>query len=497
MSFPVVFDPTTEIGHSNSRRLSPSLYIDSYSTAWYTACYHVYTSMQCGQSKSGLSYHINRMGVCFNTSSLEGQTVSSAQINMTINGDYANTNFCVRVQNGTSMSCPPVSCDYDKSKYGTGYFGSISTTGFYTGYVAVMTLDDEGITNINKTGFTRYMLRSSRDIAGSAPSGQEWFSVTTFKLFIDHSLGNEAPVMDSFAVDTEPGANSGWDLDNNDVQVDFSFHDPDGDSVDLYFTSNKGSQARQPTTADYDYKYSTASNQSNYDLDWTGGSWSDYLGEVYVRVRAHDGTGYSDDASPVLNVDYDYLDYGIDGTDPVTNTNYTGAYRVTSATVNIPADQSDLSIDYLTLYYRSSADNISWGGWSDFGVDNTDPFQWTFTFPDGTGFYEFYTRGTDDAGNVEAAPGSADDIILYNTAPTINDEYPNNESSIGFFKPECYIRIVDADYDLIDVFFYENTTGGYVLRQSYNDVVSNTFQSFNYDQASSTGRFYLKVSVDD
>ena len=322
--------------------------------------------------------------------------------------------------------------------------------------------------------------------------------------FYAYRVPNTPPQINSFAVDTEPGANSGWDLDNDDVQIDLDYTDPEGAPVDMLFTFNKGSQARQPTTADYDARILTQSGDlSNYDLDWTGGTWSDYDGEVYVRCRLWDGDFYSDDDPPVLGVDYDYLDFGIDGTAPTTSANQITPYRVTTSTTTIEATASDSpsndNIDYLNLYYVFSDDNATWGSWNDYGADYTpSPWGWTFNFPDGSGYYEFYTAGTDEAGNVETMPPTADARCLHNEPPTQENEYPDNESVIGDVEPTCWIRVVDPDYDLLDVYFYENTTGSWVLRQTYLDVASNTYQSFDYEQADASGATYWwRVTVDD
>lgn len=311
---------------------------------------------------------------------------------------------------------------------------------------------------------------------------------------------DQPPIMDNFAVDTEPGANSGWDLDNNDVQVDFGFHDFNNDSVDLYFTFNKGSQARQPTTGDYDARILTASNQSNYDLDWTGGSWSDYEGEVYVRVRAWDGSNYSDDATPVLYVDYDYLDFGIDGTDPVSSVDSITPYRQTTSPFAVDVTASDVTsgVYYADLYYRYSTDNSSWGSYQQYGgSDPTAPYSWSFSAPNGQGYYEFCSRGTDNAGNLESIPGSADVNILYNTPPEIYDEYPENHSTIGYFQPNCYVRVVDDDYNNMDVYFYEKTTGSWVFADSVLGVSTQSYVDFDYNKADSIGQYYWKVSVND
>jgi len=91
------------------------------------------------------------------------------------------------------------------------------------------------------------------------------------------------------------------------------------------------------------------------------------------------------------------------------------------------------------LYYRYSSDNASWGSWTFFGKDTSSPWSWSFTFPDGDGYYEFYSIANDTAGNTESAPSSADTICGYDTtAPTCTIEYNN---SATYLKAGVHLRI--------------------------------------------------------
>ena len=61
------------------------------------------------------------------------------------------------------------------------------------------------------------------------------------------------------------------------------------------------------------------------------------------------------------------------------------------------------------LYYRYSPDNSTWGEWQLYdGNDTISPYQWSFTPPDGNGYYEFYSMSVDYLGNPEIMPGSPD-----------------------------------------------------------------------------------------
>jgi hypothetical protein len=69
----------------------------------------------------------------------------------------------------------------------------------------------------------------------------------------------------------------------------------------------------------------------------------------------------------------------------------------------------------VTLYYRFSSNNASWGGWVNAGVDTASPWSWSFAFSNGTGYYQFYSIAKDNATNIESAPGSADSRCGYDT----------------------------------------------------------------------------------
>ncbi|MFO8078029.1 MAG: LamG-like jellyroll fold domain-containing protein [Thermoplasmatota archaeon] len=58
--------------------------------------------------------------------------------------------------------------------------------------------------------------------------------------------------------------------------------------------------------------------------------------------------------------------------------------------------------------------------WMQYATDMNSPWSWDFSFPNGTGYYQFYSIGEYD-GNVEAAPSTADAFCYYN-ATTASDE---------------------------------------------------------------------------
>jgi hypothetical protein len=83
---------------------------------------------------------------------------------------------------------------------------------------------------------------------------------------------------------------------------------------------------------------------------------------------------------------------------------------LTSSPLIITATASNglSGVKNVTLFYRYSSENNTWGGWVSAGVDSSSPWSWDFTFPNESGYYQFYSIAFDNAANNESAPGSAD-----------------------------------------------------------------------------------------
>ena len=64
-------------------------------------------------------------------------------------------------------------------------------------------------------------------------------------------------------------------------------------------------------------------------------------------------------------------------------------------------DRNGSDIESVELYYRYSEDNINWDNWTKYKDKLTSaPFEWEFKAGEGNGYYEFYMRAKDAAGNV-------------------------------------------------------------------------------------------------
>jgi len=120
-----------------------------------------------------------------------------------------------------------------------------------------------------------------------------------------------------------------------------------------------------------------------------------------------------------------YAHRGIDSSTPSSSVDAMVPYWASSPRViTATASDNESRVVNVTLWYRSSTDNASWGSWSPFQVDTSPPWLWLFPFPAGEGYYEFYTTSFDNALNGEPPPFSADAIAGYDATPPVSSAAP-------------------------------------------------------------------------
>ncbi|HVQ01594.1 MAG TPA: PKD domain-containing protein [Candidatus Thermoplasmatota archaeon] len=180
MVFPVVIDPTLTLYSSSSdgRLCNHSTnYLNSWNALTSNGMVDV-THIAIGQSKQTLTYYIYRGFVFFNTSALPSNAIiDNATLGLYKSSDSSATDFLITIQNGqpTYPHDPPQTGDYSKTHY-SGNGGTLNTSGFGNGYNNI-SLTSDGISWINRTGWTKLCLRSNRDINGTTPMGNEYVTV--------------------------------------------------------------------------------------------------------------------------------------------------------------------------------------------------------------------------------------------------------------------------------------------------------------------------------
>jgi len=151
------------------------------------------TSGQVHSSDTGLSIGQALTGVWrsflfFDTSGIPvGATVTSAILSLYPVADVSTTDFSVTIQSdGANPHTPLISGDYFKGYY-SGSYGATSTASISVGTYWNITLTDTSIINLGSQ--TNMTLRSSLDITGTAPSGDEYAVFASY----EYGLVTNAP----------------------------------------------------------------------------------------------------------------------------------------------------------------------------------------------------------------------------------------------------------------------------------------------------------------
>jgi len=157
-----------------------------------TSAYH-----QLGQryDPSILVHYVSRSFFYFPTATIpDTATVTGAKLSIAFYSDLSDTDFDITIQNGqpTRPSDPLALADFDRTFY-SGNGGTLNTNGIALNTYYNITLTEPSWINITST--TKLALLSSRDIAGTAPTGLEWVNVYyaetgTYKpkLYVEYTL---------------------------------------------------------------------------------------------------------------------------------------------------------------------------------------------------------------------------------------------------------------------------------------------------------------------
>jgi len=131
-------------------------------------------------------------------------------------------------------------------------------------------------------------------------------------------------------------------------------------------------------------------------------------------------------------------------------------------------------IDAVLLHTWNDTDNVSsrnWSIWSNANNPDTDPWiaiSWNYNFPNETGYYQFYSIATDNATNIESAPGSADASCYYNPSPTqANEGPPNSSIKINITPP---LNVTVDDDETLTAYWLSNSSGMWKLFGTNNSI---------------------------
>jgi len=272
-----------------------------------------------GQRNTGGNFYIWRDGVFFdmNTAPIPSyHNVDRAEIALLLTQDLSTPDFDIVVQSGSPVYPHVVADpdDYDKANY-AGNYGSINTADLLAvGNWNYIPLNAAGLALINKTGTTKFMLRSSRDIAGTAP-GVGGAEVASFyvlaKLRVWHSAGVSSVEIPSSTDDSDV-ANSNDNYNTCRTAVN--------GTPQLGSTSIRVGQLRDPFFSPHYYEYRGAMYFDTRLVPRPSAIVSGYLclwGEVDFSAVDFDivvqkGNGVAPH-KPLIAGDYDLTQYSGDG----------------------------------------------------------------------------------------------------------------------------------------------------------------------------------------
>ena len=202
----------------------------------------------------------------------------------------------------------------------------------------------------------------------------------------------------------------------------------------------------------------------NYTTEVSGG-WA-HIGPFYIEEECEHWINITaiDDLG---NTAYDNETVYVDNSPPVAVVDEIIPYcqivnETYPLTINVTAnDFPDCGgIANITLYYRFSRYNSTFGNWISLDTLNSEPWQWEFTAPDGSGYYQFYTVAYDFLGHHEPLPDEntpAEAILcvkyihnytLYNgwnmlTIPVLNESIRNAEELGQFLNQQgCNVTVI-------------------------------------------------------
>ena len=124
----------------------------------------------------GSYFYVYRTCLYFDTSILpDNASITAATLSFYIVGNYSTTDFNVTIQNGqpTYPHIPLEAGDYDQTHY-SGDGGSRNTSEITSLEYWNITLNNDGMSWVDVDSSTKLCLRSSRDIAATTPTGNEF-----------------------------------------------------------------------------------------------------------------------------------------------------------------------------------------------------------------------------------------------------------------------------------------------------------------------------------
>jgi hypothetical protein len=92
-------------------------------------------------------------------------------------------------------------------------------------------------------------------------------------------------------------------------------------------------------------------------------------------------------------------------------------YSSSNPVLQVTTQSKSVTVTQVQFFYRYSSDNATWSAWTPYATVIAAPYATSFNFPQGTGYYEFYSQATDSGNNVEPAPAAAQAATHFTDVP--------------------------------------------------------------------------------
>jgi hypothetical protein len=263
------------------------------------------------------------------------------------------------------------------------------------------------------------------------------------------------------------------------------------------------------------YFYNSTDNST-----WTGPTYFANDTDPWVSIswgfNFPNGTGYYrfysyavDNLSNTELLSGNDTDCGYDNVKPTSSLDAIASYWQNTSPLTITAttvsDTGYSGVKNVTLYYYNSTDNSTWDGPWSFGIDSASPWSWSFNFPNGSGYYRFYSITADNASNVE-------DFTVNDTECGFDNVDPSSQLDpiTPYWKgdPDNPMSIVitavapsDATSGIKEISLYYNyrvdNTSGWGSWSLYGtDTASPWSWSFNFPSGNGHYKFY-SIALDN
>ncbi len=368
------------------------------------------------------------------------------------------------------------------------YLVGVSTGSKWILYINGAWDSEKAIVTTIHSGTAKLSIGSSMD--NGSISTDEIFKGTIDEVRISNTARNSSWINTSYNTINNPGTFLNFSSEQQNTAPTITGELPSNGSTDISPTPTLNvtvDDADDDTLTAYWYSNSSGSwtlFATNSSIDTSSGSvniiqtnsnFSNYSIMYYWSVNLTDGTNW-------CNETYHFMTEAIN-----TSVDTITPYNVTSSPLTINAT-GDSSLDNVTLWYRYSTDNLTWGGGSNWSIwsdannpDTSSPWSWNFDFPNDTGYYEFYSIGKKSGSSDETPPSSADARCKKinnkptHTTPILNSTYGTNSTNENL---TCYNQSTsDPDGDPIKNIFnwYKNSSSIMLLNMPFEGGSSSTY----------------------